>query len=64
MPLRAEEGHGKGVFMEEKDMESMGMRLLETGRRGIIRAVFSRMGLVILLLLVQVAFLFCVFYWF
>ena len=34
MPLRAEEGHGKGVFMEEKDMESMGMRLLETGRRG------------------------------
>ena len=64
MPLRAEEGHGKGVCMEEKDTESMGMRLLETGRRGIIRAVFSRMGLVILLLLVQVAFLFCVFYWF
>ena len=50
--------------MEEKDMESMGMRLLETGRRGIIRAVFSRMGLVILLLLVQVAILFSMFYWF
>ena len=31
MPLRAEEGHGKGVFMEEKDMESMTTKkLIET----------------------------------
>ena len=50
--------------MEEQEMESMGMRLLKTGRKGIIGAVFSRMGLVILLLLVQVALLFSMFYWF
>ena len=50
--------------MEEKETESVGLRLLKTGRKGIIHAIFSRMGLIVLLLLVQIMLLFSVFYWF
>ena len=50
--------------MEEKATESVGLRLLETGRKSIVHAVFSRMGLIVLLLLVQILLLFSVFYWF
>lgn len=48
--------------MEEKETKSVGLRLLKTGRRGIIHAVFSRMGLIVLLLLVQLMILFGMFY--
>ena len=50
--------------MEEKETESVGLRLLKTGQKGIIHAIFSRMGLIVLLLLVQILLLFSVFYWF
>ena len=40
--------------MEEKETESVGLRLLETGRKSIVHAVFSRMGLIVLLLLVRI----------
>ena len=50
--------------MEEKETESVGLRLLKTGQKGIIHAIFSRMGLIVLLLLVQIMLLFSVFYWF
>ena len=50
--------------MEEKETESVGLRLLKTGRKGIIHAIFSRMGLIVFLLLVQIMLLFSVFYWF
>lgn len=41
-----------------------GLRLLKKGRRGILRAVFSRMGLILLLLLLNFALLFSFFIWF
>ena len=47
-----------------KTEQNMGMRLLETGKRGLLQIVFSRMGLIILLLALHVALLFCAFRWF
>ena len=44
--------------------ENMGIRLLKKGQKGIIRAVFSRMGLFLLLILLQAAFLVGLFNWF
>ena len=49
--------------MSERN-ENMGIRLLKKGQKGMIHAVFSRMGLFILLLLLQGAFLVGVYYWF
>ena len=39
------------------DARDTGLRLLKKGRRGLLRAVFSRAGLILLMLLVQVALL-------
>ena len=44
--------------------EDGGIRLLKKGKRGIIRAVFGRTGLVLALFFVQVLLLFSVFRWF
>ena len=46
------------------DYKDMGLRLLKKGQRGMIHAVFSRFGLILLLLVVQVFVLFSVFQWF
>ena len=43
--------------------EDGGIRLLKKGKRGIIRAVFGRTGLVLALFFVQVLLLFSVFRW-
>lgn len=40
------------------------MRLLKKGQKGIIHAIFSRFGLILLLLMVQVLALFLIFRWF
>ena len=48
----------RGKNFERKDGE---IRLFEKGRRGILRMVFGRTGIVILLLLLQVLVLFAVF---
>ncbi|HBA46244.1 MAG TPA: cardiolipin synthase [Lachnospiraceae bacterium] len=50
--------------MRNDDNKNMGMRLLEKGQKGIIHAVFSRMGLFLLLLLLQAVFLVILFEWF
>ena len=44
--------------------EDGGLRLLKKGQKGIIHAIFSRFGLVLVLLLLQVGVLFSVFRWF
>ena len=44
--------------------EDGGIRLLKKGKRGIIRAIFGRTGLVLALFFVQVLLLFSVFRWF
>lgn len=41
--------------MDRQDMQKMGMRLLKKGHIGLVRLVFSRIGLLALLLLLQVA---------
>lgn len=47
-----------------KQNESSGMRLLSSGKRGFFRIVFSRVGLIALLLILQVALIFAVMLWF
>ena len=47
-----------------KQSESCGMRLLNGGKRGFFRIVFSRVGLISLLLILQVALIFAVMLWF
>ena len=46
------------------DYESRGLHLLKKGQKGIVHAVFSRLGLIVFLLAVQVMVLFGVFQWF
>lgn len=49
--------------MSDKN-ESSGLSLLDKGKKNLISAVFSRMGLIVLLLILQVMFLFGAFRWF
>ncbi|MCM1113244.1 MAG: cardiolipin synthase [Muribaculum sp.] len=44
--------------------ESEGLSLLKKGQKGIVHAIFSRMGIMFVLLVLQVMFLFSVFRWF
>ena len=44
--------------------QNKGIRLLKKGQKGIIHAVFSRMGLILLLLAVHAGLLLCAFRWF
>ncbi len=48
----------------KEDSKEKGLRLLEKGRRGIFRMIFSRSGLILVLLAIQVLFLFSIFHWF
>ena len=48
----------------KEDTKETGLRLLKKGRQGILRVVFSRSGLILVLLAVQVLFLFSIFHWF
>ncbi len=55
---------GQGESVDNEKKESRGMYLLKRGQKGLIHALFSRLGLIVLLLVVQVLVLFSVFYWF
>lgn len=50
--------------MQTQDYKNKGLTLLKRGQKGIIHAIFSRFGLMLLLLLLQFLFLFSIFYWF
>ena len=50
--------------MTNEDTQSMGIRLLKRGQKGLIHALFSRFGVILLLFLLQVAILFSVLFWF
>ena len=50
--------------MPNETEENKGLRLLKKGQKGIIHAVFSRLGIILLLLILQILFLVGVFYWF
>ncbi len=54
----------KGVMIMQIDYKNKGLRLLKKGQKGIIHAIFSRFGLILLLLIVQVLILFSIFQWF
>ena len=45
------------------DYKSKGLRLLKKGQTGIVHAVFSRFGLILLLLAIQILTLFSIFRW-
>ena len=47
-----------------QQFEDGGLRLLKKGQKGIVHAIFSRFGLVLLLMLLQVGVLWGVFRWF
>ncbi len=44
------------------DSKEIGIQLLKKGKQGIFRMVFSRSGLIIVLLTIQVLFLFSIFH--
>lgn len=48
----------------QADYKNMGLTLLKKGQKGIIHAIFSRFGLVLLLLLTQLFIIFSIFRWF
>ena len=50
--------------MIDNEKKDTGMRLLEKSKHGIFKMIFSRSGLILLLLGVQIFFLFSIFYWF
>lgn len=50
--------------MDGKNADSVGLRLLKNGQKGVLRCAFSRMGLVLVLLLVQMLYLLAFFFWF
>lgn len=50
--------------MANEETQNMGIRLLKRGQKGLIHALFSRFGVILLLFLLQVAILFSVFMWF
>ena len=45
----------------KNDSKETGLRLLKKGKQGIFRMIFSRSGLILVLLAVQVLFLFSIF---
>lgn len=50
--------------MPNDEKENTGIRLLKKGQKGLIHALFSRLGLFILMLAIQIFALFGVFFWF
>lgn len=50
--------------IRNEDSQNKGIRLLKKGQNGILHAVFSRMGLFVLLLILQVLFLVSAYQWF
>lgn len=48
----------------ETDYKDKGLTLLKRGQKGIIHAIFSRFGLILILLAIQVFILFCILRWF
>ena len=54
----------RNVKSYAQKFEDGGLRLLKKGQKGIIHAIFSRFGLVLLLLLLQVGLLVSIFRWF
>ncbi len=52
------------AFLEKKSFKDTGLRLLKKGRKGIINAVFSRFGVIILLFALQIILFFLGLIWF
>ncbi len=50
--------------MQKTPEENLGLTLLKKGQKGIVHAVFSRLGLIVLLLILQIMALFSAFQWF
>lgn len=48
----------------QADNESKGLILLKKGQKGIMHAIFSRMGVIMVLLVIQILILFGIFQWF
>lgn len=54
----------QNVKQKVQDIEHSGLRLLKKGQKGFFHAVFSRFGIVLLLLLAQLWLLFALYQWF
>lgn len=50
--------------MNSKDIADNGLNLLKKGKQGIVHALFGRVGLLILSMLIQAVLLFGIFFWF
>ena len=58
------ESFKQNIKEKVQTFEDGGLRLLKKGKRGILRVIFGRTGLILVLLLLQVGVLFSVFQWF
>ncbi len=54
----------KGEMVLVEDYKDKGLNLLKKGQKGLAHAVFSRFGLILLMLVAQVLILFSIFQWF
>lgn len=54
----------KGEMVLVEDYKDKGLNLLKKGQKGLAHAVFSRFGLILLMLAAQVLILFSIFQWF
>lgn len=52
------------MLIEKKSIKDSGLRLLKKGQKGLVHAIFSRFGIIILLFALQVVLLFSVLFWF
>ena len=51
-----------GWIMKKEEQNKSGISLLQKGKKGVVRMIFSRFGIILLLLAVQVLFLFGLFF--
>ncbi len=49
---------------DKTDNQTLGLRLLKKGQKGAVKMIFSRMSIILLLLFLNIGFLFAVFAWF
>lgn len=52
------------IMVQNEERESKAIYLLKKGQKGLVHALFSRLGLFVLLLAFQILFLFSIFIWF
>lgn len=62
--LNNKKGKESDAFLEKKSFKDTGLRLIKKGQKGIVHAIFSRFGVIILLFALQIILFFAGLIWF